>query len=403
MNFDVEAIESLPKPDLDGILNGLVQVMPVEENEQRVPKEIDGNCVECGDQPATLYCEQCADDFCDVCFSHQHRKGSRQRHIVKKFAEAEPVVEVKGLKATIMRVFQKDESEADVEMADSEVSAADFVRQMPQTSNSTSFVERAKFIPLRLTYDERKFLRLLEAALSVCEYTDKIDILSSTPKSKRIVKQIKELCSILSGLVLASDYNAGQQLFKDRDFELNSAFFQDVFELGRRHKIMNPEKMRGTYGKLVYLLQDSQIVEIQQMLNFKCVKPLKTVFALLEAAGKLKMLEDPLIEQATMEILDEGKSRRDVQSEIGKKERTIEYFAKKYGSREFSQDMIRQCLYSIGDNNAFLRTNRDPCERMIVYLKQYFDPKNAEKNFSLSIQSGRGGARLSHGIQHSYK
>jgi hypothetical protein len=31
--------------------------------------------------------------------------------------------------------------------------------------------------------------------------------------------------------------------------------YQDIFELARRYKIMNPEKMRGDYGKLMYLLQ----------------------------------------------------------------------------------------------------------------------------------------------------
>lgn len=120
------------------------------------------------------------------------------------------------------------------------------------------FVERAKFIPLRLTLNERKFLRLLEAALSVSEYTDKIDTIGfGLSKAKRIVHQIRELCAIMSGLVLAADYKQGQELFQDRDFESNSEFYQQIFELGRRHKIMNPEKMRTTYGKLIYLLQVS--------------------------------------------------------------------------------------------------------------------------------------------------
>jgi hypothetical protein len=118
------------------------------------------------------------------------------------------------------------------------------------------FVERAKYIPLRLTLAERKYLRLLDAAMQVSEYTDKIDTLGfGLSKAKRIVHQIRELCAILSGLVLAADYKQGQELFTDRNFASNADFYQMVFELGRRHKIMNPDKMRTTYGKLVYLLQ----------------------------------------------------------------------------------------------------------------------------------------------------
>jgi len=125
------------------------------------------------------------------------------------------------------------------------------------------FVERAKHIPLRLTLSERKFLRLLEAALSVSEYTDKIDTIGyGLPRAKRIVHQVRELCAILSGLVLAADYKQGQELFQDRDFEANSEFYQQIFELGRRHKIMNPEKMRTTYGKLIYLLQVSLLIHL---------------------------------------------------------------------------------------------------------------------------------------------
>jgi hypothetical protein len=127
------------------------------------------------------------------------------------------------------------------------------------------FVERSKFIPLRLTISERKYLRLLDAALQVSEYTDKIDTLGfGLSKSKRIVHQIRELCSILSGLVLSADYKQGQELFADRNFEQNSEFYQTIFELGRRHKIMNPDKMRATYGKLIYLLQVRSVLHTSQ-------------------------------------------------------------------------------------------------------------------------------------------
>jgi hypothetical protein len=39
---------------------------------------------------------------------------------------------------------------------------------------ATNFRERCKYIPLRLTMDQRRLLRLLEAALHVSEYTDKV-------------------------------------------------------------------------------------------------------------------------------------------------------------------------------------------------------------------------------------
>jgi len=85
----------------------------------------------------------------------------------------------------------------------------------PEPSRIDDYVHRAKFIPLRLTLMDRKYLRLLEAALTVSEYTDKVDILLPYGKSKvkRIVAQIKEICAVLSGLMLAADYKTGQRLF----------------------------------------------------------------------------------------------------------------------------------------------------------------------------------------------
>lgn len=64
--------------------------------------------------------------------------------------------------------------------------------------------------------------------------TDHIDNESHTSKTKRIVSQIKELCAVLTGLVLACDYKRGQELFSERNFDENEDFFQTIFEIGRR-------------------------------------------------------------------------------------------------------------------------------------------------------------------------
>ena len=267
---------------------------------------------------------------------------------------------------------------------------------------ASDFTERAKYIPMRLTPEERKKLRLLEAALHVSEYTDVVDVFSYRSKTQRITRQLKEICAIMCGLVVASDYRAGQKLIVDKEFKDNEAFFQDVFEIGRRHKVMNPEKMRSEYGKLIFLLQDSQSEEVQELLGFKLVKPLQTVFAFLQSRGGEAMLGDSLIEAATAEIMHEGLPRHEVQRMIKRKERAREVVASKYSSSALDKEDILQCLYSIADNNAYLRFNRDPVDKMLGLLNKYFDPSVAEKAYSLGITMGMGGARLSHNHQRQF-
>lgn len=234
-----------------------------------------------------------------------------------------------------------------------------------------SFAERARYIPLRLSSDERKVLRLVEAALNVSEYTDVVDVLtySKMKTRQRIHAQIRDLCSILTGLAVASDYARGQELLSDRDFAANEAFFQTAFEVARRHKVACPEKNRNTYGKLVHMLQDSVTGEISRLLEFSCVKPLNTVALYLQQRGGLELLDDPLMEVATKEIIADGKARSAVQAEIRQKERAVEVLAKRYrNGRTLGLDEIRRCLYSIGDNNAYLRCARDPVRFLFCFL-----------------------------------
>ena len=75
-----------------------------------------------------------------------------------------------------------------------------------------------------------------------------------------------------------------------------------------------------------------------------------------------------MISVGTQEIISEGRSRYNISSDIKSKEIAIEKLARRYGRKDFSPELIKQCLYSIGDNHAFLRSNRDPCDSMISII-----------------------------------
>jgi hypothetical protein len=266
------------------------------------------------------------------------------------------------------------------------------------------FVERAKYIPLRLELRERKYLRLLEGLLHVSEYTDKVDAaaLSRSP-AKRKQTMMRELHSVLSGLVLACDYEAGQQVMSERSYSDLPEFFAPLFEVTRRYKVMNPEKMRETYGKLMYILMDASTEDMIDELGFSVIQPIKTVHSKLKDCGALAMLSDDSIATATQVVTpDPGKSRAAIQREIRQKEAAIEQLARKYRSHRLPEEELKQCLYSIGDNNAYLYQARDPVDKVIGYLKDLFPLDAPEGLQSLAISSGEGGARLTHSHQRQY-
>ncbi|KAK9909370.1 hypothetical protein WJX75_001113 [Coccomyxa subellipsoidea] len=267
---------------------------------------------------------------------------------------------------------------------------------------SAGFLERSRFIPLRLSGDERRLLHLLEAALSVSSYTDKVDILSWRNKTQRVHVQVKDICAILSGLVVAQDYKKGQALVVNRNFADNAEWFQNVFEVGRRFKIMNPDRMRSEYGKLIYMLMDSADRDLQELLEFRCVRPLRTVHSLLAERGGLALLADGLMERATAEIVAGDRPRAEVQRDIKQKERAREALVRKHRSTQLSEEDILRCIYSISDNNSYLLFNRDPVDRIIDYLRQHFRPDGTESGASLAISGGLGGARLTHSHERQY-
>jgi hypothetical protein len=289
----------------------------------------------------------------------------------------------------------------DVDMMDDNDSSATNSKSVSSNSIANSFfsgkkvkeanvdlVERSKHVPLRLNLEQRKVLRLCEAALDVSEYTDKVDVLSWKSKTGRIHEQIRDICAVLSGLAVAADYEVGQKMIKDRTFEDNAEYFATVFEIGRRHKILNPERMRTDYGKLIHLLMDSQSPEVQRLLEFRLVKRVATVHDLLQRRNCLRLLEHQDAVIATTAIVDNkllGKSKSDIQREIKAKDKAVKRLVQQFSNQGYgrseadglSDDEIEWCLYSMGDNSSFLVFNRDPVDKMIYLLKRYFGSESS--------------------------
>ena len=197
----------------------------------------------------------------------------------------------------------------------------------------------------------------------------------------------------------------------------NELFFQTIFEIGRRNKVLNPAKMRHTYGKLMHLLQDAQSPSIAKSLGFSLYKDLVMVRPFLEAKGAHGILDDGRLVGATRyvsvtdectglrlarhviegqvkekkkllyELLDEYSNTSISSSTITSDETTVETTVVSTISRE---DLLR-CIESISDAIAVVESNVAPVERMIRLLEDNFTPDKYEKRYSLELR-GSGGS-----------
>lgn len=388
-----------------------------DDNEEELDPTL---CIECTDMKTEILCNDCQEHFCVVCFEMIHRNGRRKKHeYIKLTADGEqrPASEEEQKRiqdANNNTNNTKEGSTASYHGVTENANEAKESIDVPMTNDENSFDQKmlailskhAQYIPMRLTFEERHLLRLLEAALQVSEYTDRVDILSYKSKTKRIVEQLKEMCSVLCGLVIASNLKVGQRLLDMKNFSDNAEWFQDIFEIGRRYKIMNPERMRDTFGKLCYMVMDSRLPQIEDHMEFHLYKPVKTVHSFLtsraEDGGRaLGIFQDKLILYATSHISPVGKTRPEINRLIRQKESAIEKLASKYSTPHFSKEDIRQVLYSIGDYNAYVNMNRRPIMRMLERLEVFRQPEVAAK-YSIGIQYGREGARLTHDHQRQW-
>ncbi|KAH9256947.1 hypothetical protein BASA81_004768 [Batrachochytrium salamandrivorans] len=251
----------------------------------------------------------------------------------------------------------------------------------------------AEFTPVRLSETERKDLDVIEGALDHSEYTSNVDVSTNDHyvredynKERKIERELHEFCQVMLGLSAGNDYQfKGKRTLGD-SLRAQEPFFAHCLEVGRRFKILNPDKFRDSYGKLLYILMDSVNPSVRN--SFKLLKPVETVSKLCEQEA---ILNDPALVVACQEITHASP----------------ELSRKKLEARQFLVDRYPQVamavMGSLEDALSFWRSNRDPVDKLITLLHTFFDP-NKEPNlplYSLSLQ-GRD-RKCGHKLSHDHR
>eukprot|EP00557_Chaetoceros_sp_GSL56_P004156 CAMPEP_0176489520 /NCGR_PEP_ID=MMETSP0200_2-20121128/7334_1 /TAXON_ID=947934 /ORGANISM="Chaetoceros sp., Strain GSL56" /LENGTH=646 /DNA_ID=CAMNT_0017886671 /DNA_START=44 /DNA_END=1981 /DNA_ORIENTATION=+ len=198
----------------------------------------------------------------------------------------------------------------------------------------------------------------------------------------------------------------------------NEIFFQNIFEIGRRNKVLNPSKMRSTYGKLMHLLQDAQSPSIAKSLGFTLYKDLVMVRPFLESRGAEKILDDERLVIATMyvkakdevtgRVVDRNEVDRQVKQKIAMSQELLQDCQQDNSSNNnnnnnnnrYAKDELKLCIDSISDAIAIVESNVAPVERMIHLLEENFRPNYHDKQFSLELRGS--GKSFASGSKYGY-
>ena len=368
------------------------------------------SCCECEDQPADVHCVDCNEDFCQPCWGGQHRRGKRSLHKLRPILgavlerteqPAEPSLQQPT--ADALRTMANEELGDDT--AVEQAAGSEYIGPAMPPGGMASLYnndserrlkanrERMKWLPLRLTADERTILSFLQGALHVSEYTDKVDVFSHSDKVDRQIEGMAHYLRTQCGLQLANSFKKGERLVRAK-LGASEPWFGKAFEVGRRYKIMNPQKMRSDYGKMMYLLMDAQRSDVKQRLGMNLVNPIQTVGKLLKEKHGEGILGSEDLDDATRDLSDatfERSQQLDLQKQ--KLEATAR-IVEKYTTKDLSSDEIMRVLESISDANNFLQMNERPVTRMLELLKTNFDSsgsKGSSNKNQFSLQIGKGG------------
>lgn len=176
-HFEVQSVNKNSKHshifDMDAEDANATFSLPEQQNTTQQPSttEVDTKiCVEC-DTPSILFCPECEDAFCEICYGVNHRSGRRTLHKPIYFSkEAGEVKKDSHAKAPTTK-YMEDTGDLPAWWSSNGVALS-----------GDWFLERSRYIPLRLTHEERKFLRLLQGVLKVSTYVNKVDL----PDSKYV-------------------------------------------------------------------------------------------------------------------------------------------------------------------------------------------------------------------------
>lgn len=213
-----------------------------------------------------------------------------------------------------------------------------------------------------------------------------------------MVNSMLEFFDTVTGLAIASD--AIPKPMKDDLLTGNSSvklivpLLEELFEIIRRHKRLNPFDHRGDYGKLLMLLQDVQKPSIKQQLgiNSSLVIPCQTVRSALESIECLDLLDDPDLLGKYLRV--KGPTKKE----------GMNLLINRYGGDDPSKRaVVERCLYSADDVRQLTLSSIGPLTELFTYVKEEFEPMAPGSVYNISIRSGSGGALFTHNhLTHCY-
>ena len=295
------------------------------------------------------------------------------------------------LQQSIADQIKREEAYAAQQTMDVELTQAEDQTQQQDASVVPFWLDRARVIPLRLTEEERRQLLILDRALKTSEYTDKVDVyIRGGSRNEVIAQEIEAICAIVSGLVVAQGIakpkpsNPAQQSSRF-DSSVDTFLCRKTFEIGRRYKMMNPERMRE-YGKLMWVMQDSRRLDSGETF-----------------IDKVLTIKDFLVANEAEDILRETRLMKEAveSASVFARSEAVRLLSAKHPSLDVSR-----IVESFRDYRELRHQLVHPLDVMIGYLDDYFQSESVpgidQRLTNLSISSGRNGARLNHNHNRQY-